>query len=1177
MPVDDTLCILFTDMWDQFNESHNVFILALQNALKSTQTRVIGYSNDTIGAQKPDLVVFGPFGESWKSLPKSWPKVHYTGENTRPIIEDSVKLNIGYELPPMSDDSYLRIPLWQLEIDWFGADLVKLRNPLPLPIDACTTTTANLDSRTKFCAFIVTNPKNKIRNDAFKTLTAYKPVDSAGRLFNNVGDSIFAGLGGGGGELKKHEFLKEYKFSITYENVSNPGYTTEKLLHAKAAGCVPIYWGDPKVGRDFNEKGFINAINCKCPQDLVNLVEKMDNDPVQWLAAASVPALSTYSRDLVRRNLAEMVRRFLVIANRGDLVASIPPFLGAKTSAEADELRKQRLVATVVTVATVPVNLVFVTGVTKRFWPSLSHWITYTNKIEFIKQRVYVGSDVSDLEIESIQKTSKSVEFVRFPSIVPHNFPDFWDPQHYAWKLWIYNTVVNDPMLKGKIVFYMDAGSVLLRLPTEWLQQVRSTGVSFLEDCRQKNRNWCHSTFCEKLQVTEQEKESQQIAACLMLFVAGHPVPTKLFADAYALGQQRDIVTGMKWEGMGSDGKPFGHRHDQSILSILSKRQGCATFPIDKVYGDSSVRSTLDAGQAVYVHRGAFIGIDETYIINLDRRQDRMKTFVESNSLQGVNRLAAFDGITLTLTPSLARLFKTNDFFWKKAVMGCALSHLKLWTTLVNSPPEINTFLILEDDARLKPEWRSVWATAYQNLPEDWDCVYLGGVLPPNRGVFVSTLERVAPGLARVKTNKIFGQAIENRYFHFCAYAYVLSRRGAMKILQSIRDRDGYWTSADHMICNRVDTMNIYVLDPLVAGASQDDDPAYKTAAFNDFSRVDSFDSDLWNNDKRFSKEEITGHLAKEAPLNANAVFSELSGNPIVMPKNDVPRFITLNTCMDGTQLYELNWLQDLFQTTRVIIEPVSKTERFTSTDDITVVLIKPNWKEQLEWLEHLRAHTTFKILHLSDEYGTDPIYMYEWPEVKGVLRFYARPGLDPKTLVIPLGYHWQFRGNRDVPHLSTPNLPFRENMWSFAGTDWVNRSNEMASLNVIQPHFVKWFREWRDPQQLKEEEYLALLLNSKFVPCPRGQNVETFRFYEALDCGCIPLFIDSPDNEAWLRIFNNEIPFLKLQNWEHAAALLQHFQKNLEQMEQYRTAVLISWAKYKMGLKEKVRVWSKN
>jgi hypothetical protein len=131
-----------------------------------------------------------------------------------------------------------------------------------------------------------------------------------------------------------------------------------------------------------------------------------------------------------------------------------------------------------------------------------------------------------------------------------------------------------------------------------------------------------------------------------------------------------------------------------------------------------------------------------------------------------------------------------------------------------------------------------------------------------------------------------------------------------------------------------------------------------------------------------------------------------------------------------------------------------------------------------------------------------------------------------------------------------------------------------MAVLQAVQPHYLKWFTEWRDPAQLKEDEYISLLLNTKFVPCPRGQNIETYRFYEALECGCIPLFIESTDNEAWLRIFIGVIPFLKLQGWEHVAAVIQHLLKNPEQMEQYRGALLTSWVRYKAGLKERVKHW---
>jgi len=71
-------------------------------------------------------------------------------------------------------------------------------------------------------------------------------------------------------------------------------------------------------------------------------------------------------------------------------------------------------------------------------------------------------------------------------------------------------------------------------------------------------------------------------------------------------------------------------------------------------------------------------------------------------------------------------------------------------------------------------------------------------------------------------------------------------------------------------------------------------------------------------------------------------------------------------------------------------------------------------------------------------------------------------------------------------------------------------------------------------------------------------------------------MFIESPDNDLWLQQFANEIPFLKLTSWDYAAALLHHFQQNPEQMEKYRATILVSWAKYKIGLKEKVRQWLK-
>ena len=302
---------------------------------------------------------------------------------------------------------------------------------------------------------------------------------------------------------------------------------------------------------------------------------------------------------------------------------------------------------------------------------------------------------------------------------------------------------------------------------------------------------------------------------------------------------------------------------------------------------------------------------------------------------------------------------------------------------------------------------------------------------------------------------------------------------------------------------------------------------------------------------------------------------------PIPTPKRTGTSFVSLDVCnLSASTLYEANWLQDLFQTTKFTIDQVKIDDTLEGYDQLVLVVIKILWDEQLLWIKNLSSSgRTFKILHLSDEHGSDPIDFYSWPGITAVMRFYNRPDLpdDPKILIIPLGYHWQFRGNRDVPHISTPDLPFRDNMWSFAGTNWMNRAKDMAVLDYITPNYVKWFDDWNDPNQLKNEEYISLMLNSKFVPCPRGQNVETYRFYEALDCGSIPIFINSPDNDSWLKLFNGQIPFLKIDSWMHAAALMQHFQTNKEQLEEYRKSILISWTRYKMGLKERVRVWLGN
>jgi len=1340
-----TLHVLFTDMWDGFNAEHNMFLLMMYEALKyaDKEVQLVGYTIQTLPSGfQPNVLIFGPFGTEWKKETwKTIKKVHFTGENTQPQLGDGVELNLGYAHADFVNESYIRFPLWMIEIDWFGANLELINNPKPLPVDRCTKVyPGEIGEKTKFCAFVVTNPCNPVRNNAFHWLSQYKQVDSAGRLFNNVGDEIFAGLGGGGGELKKHEFLKKYKFCFAYENSSSPGYTTEKLLHAKAAGCIPIYWGDPKVERDFQPGGFIDARKMTSPGELIQAVQTLDENPSEYLMKLAVPALDDYKRDLVRRTLREVSYGILKAAGiPQNKLDQIPQFIGGKSTEEAAAIGRERTVsfspaalstapapAPVTTLKEVPVNKVeninsplVITYATRNYLSSLQQLlagITIQKKgITDLDLHVWLAQDIPEDSRALLKSNYPDVKFFSPPeSEVPQDFPDFWNPQHFAWKCWLLNHICSSAEYKDRIVLYLDAGVFCCRWPSDLLRIAYEDGVCLLEDPRQTNDQWCHNTFKQVLQMTDSEKAAQQIAANIQAFKAGHPSAIAFYSQTYTLSKQRSLIVGTKWEGLRA-GKPYGHRHDQSIMSLLSRRMGLTRYPLDKVYCDISLRKTFMSGKAFYVHRGQFQihkqftqGIDDAYVINLDRRKDRMdKLFENSPSLNGrVQRVSAIEGRDLVLTPQLARLFRPHDFHWKKAIMGCALSHLGLWWQLANEKQEITNYLILEDDVKLQPQWEERWKEAAAHAPDDYDVIYLGGILPPNRAAFEQMKEPTNQYFARVAPNSVFGQNPPNRYFHWCAYAYVLSRRGAEKILQLLHAHDGYWTSADHMICNHVEHMKLYFLNPLVAGCYQDEDPKYQVSAFNDFNRVDGFDSDLWNNDNRFTSEEISMNMTAASPLSLNLheVLSQVqqrAATKSVVKKEEDTGVIQIETelpplwkkyidelilpekkgsssirqiavqCLQQWQPDDWNNIEltvllasfpsTLTRSSEPLLDPSPDTLQGVinhwktmkpSTEEETKFWTRTlesltSWKEtplfisspplprrkrlvclkqhalrgpelyEAEWLKHVlgpdipldiehvelddsppidtpivffqKNHIPqynellrkwndsgcdFYILHLSDEYLSDDLSVYSLPMCKGVLRMYERPGMpsSEKVKVVPLGYHFTIDGGSENPAEKTPRLPFRSNRWSFMGTAWRSRRELLEPFNRIQPNRTIYADSWESSQKIKRKEYLAVLLDSYFVPCPVGNNAETFRIYEALECGCVPLYVKNGDNDPLATRLMEEIGILPSSNWSEAASLVEHLLQNIQMLENYRTVVLNRWLAYKKRVAETVK-----
>ena len=88
----------------------------------------------------------------------------------------------------------------------------------------------------------------------------------------------------------------KFKFSIAFENSSTPGYTTEKIVQALAADTIPIYWGDPLVGRVFNEGRIINMNKLDTDQ-AIKLVMDLHQDGDAYLEYVNRPFFSA-SADL---------------------------------------------------------------------------------------------------------------------------------------------------------------------------------------------------------------------------------------------------------------------------------------------------------------------------------------------------------------------------------------------------------------------------------------------------------------------------------------------------------------------------------------------------------------------------------------------------------------------------------------------------------------------------------------------------------------------------------------------------------------------------------------------------------------------------------------------------------------------------------------------------------------
>jgi len=241
------LKIKFTDYYRGWDNHRNLF------------SHLLAEMYDLDFSEDPDLLIFLPFGTN--HLKYRCRKVFITGENVRP---DFRVCDYAFSFDYLDDPRNYRLPLalWGRIKKKDGWDPEKV-----------------LQEKICFCNFVYSNPSCRLRNDLFDKLNAYKRVDSGGRFKNNLGHRI----------SDKHDFLRQYKFTIAYENCSYPGYVTEKIADAFVADSIPIYWGNPLVDRDFNPASFINYHELGSNDAVIEKIIELDQNEQAYLEVLQQP------------------------------------------------------------------------------------------------------------------------------------------------------------------------------------------------------------------------------------------------------------------------------------------------------------------------------------------------------------------------------------------------------------------------------------------------------------------------------------------------------------------------------------------------------------------------------------------------------------------------------------------------------------------------------------------------------------------------------------------------------------------------------------------------------------------------------------------------------------------------------------------------------------------------
>lgn len=262
---------------------------------------------------------------------------------------------------------------------------------------------------------------------------------------------------------------------------------------------------------------------------------------------------------------------------------------------------------------------------------------------------------------------------------------------------------------------------------------------------------------------------------------------------------------------------------------------------------------------------------------------------------------------------------------------------------------------------------------------------------------------------------------------------------------------------------------------------------------------------------------------------------------------------------------WETDWLHSLFEgvvgrrvidnTWTFMADPMIVIDNFLVPEKV------PYYREAFE------KGCRIILVHLSDEAFKDDYGAYRYCEA--VLRnCYSERLADLRSVLhFPLGYKTGFAR----PGQAAKPAVARKYLWSFAGdTKKITRGEMLAEMSRLPRGFTHFTSGFGAPDALPTADYRALMDDTIVVPCPGGwSNLDTFRCYEALEAGCIPIVERRPGFDYYDALMGPH-PFPAIASWSEAPALVQQWEKT-GTLEKIRADCEDWWMDYKPKLKAEI------